>query len=282
MRGYPFKAATGDTLALVNLDAGLGWARTFACSDSSKPGASGTSASPGAPLQAVDSAGTKASASVLAVGNGFLSDFEYGVDAIPSSQVLPSVQDVLDFINSKWFNRAISALVCALVTRDSLSPRWEVRVKDERAPADAMGVEIRRSRPASGSLQAVSWMTAVSCLRDRPELVQTGRYARSARSRRWYASDFGLAKPVLGASSRHHRPGRARGDMSGAPRSNAITVELGKPDPRERAEKYYVRVVATLGTPRRARSMTWGDPGERPGLGASQPRLARPAWSSRK
>jgi hypothetical protein len=89
VHGYPFKAATGDALALVNLEYGLGWGEDFRVLGFFDAGRATVRAKPGTPPQAVDSSWMKGIGFGVAVGNGFRVDFGYRVDAIRSSpQVL--------------------------------------------------------------------------------------------------------------------------------------------------------------------------------------------------
>ena len=89
VHGYPFKAAVGDTLALLNLEYGLGWGEDFRVLGFFDAGR----VQPRTPLRtappAVDPAWMKGVGFGVAIGDGFRVDFGYKLDAIPSSlQVL--------------------------------------------------------------------------------------------------------------------------------------------------------------------------------------------------
>jgi hypothetical protein len=142
--------------------------------------------------------------------------------------------------------RAISALVCALVLTAPVAA-LEVRVKDVRAPANAVGVEIEIRDLLPDRFKRLIDDGGVLHLRVQAELWQS----RPVWDRLVYAPMvrvFRLARAVAGRELVITDPAGRAAAYAALPNPMPLTVELGKPDRVNAPEKYYVRVVATLGT----------------------------------
>jgi hemolysin activation/secretion protein len=88
VHGYAFRESIGDSLALINLEYGLGWRNDFRLLGFFDAGRVSARQLPGAP-PAAEARWLKGVGFGIAVANMFRIDFGYKLDAVPSSlQVL--------------------------------------------------------------------------------------------------------------------------------------------------------------------------------------------------
>lgn len=142
--------------------------------------------------------------------------------------------------------RAIAALVCALVFA-APAAALEVKVKDVRAPASAVGVEIEIHGLLPDRFKRLIDDGGVLHLRVQAELWQS----RPVWDRLVYAPIvrvLRLTRALPGHELVITDPAGRAAAYAAIPDPMPLTVELGNPDRLNAPGRYYVRVVATLGT----------------------------------